>query len=136
MRKLLPLIVFVAVLLPTLAFAAPVTVEGSVQGYNCVTQGRTCPIGQEDPLAATESVFVVLTPENKYFFVPNVDRAVMSRHINEPVRVKGELNPQYSSIRATSLETQRGGQWRVVWSPEMQKGFFDPGTGRYPYRQP
>lgn len=137
MKRLMPIFVLLFVLAPALALAVPVTIDGSVQGYNCVSQGRTCPIGQEDPLAATESVFVVLTPDNKYYFVPNVDRAVMARHINEPVRVSGDLNPQYSSIRANKIEVQQqSGRWRTIWTPQQQDIFSDPGIGPYPYRQP
>ena len=137
MKKLMSTFAFLIVLVPALALAVPVTIDGTIQGYNCVSQGRTCPIGQEDPLAATESVFVVLTPENKYYFVSNVDRAVLARHINEPVRISGDLNPQYSSIRATKIEAQQqSGRWRTIWTPQQQDIFSDPGIGPYPYRQP
>jgi hypothetical protein len=136
MRRLMPIFVLLVVLAPALALAVPVTINGTIQGYNCVSQGRTCPIGQEDPLAATESLFVVLTPDNKYYFVPNVDRAVMARHINEPVKISGDLNPQYSSIRATKIEMQQpSGRWRTVWTQQQQDIFSDPGIGPYPFRQ-
>jgi hypothetical protein len=55
-RKLLPImIVMLFVLIPAMAIGASFT--GSVQGYNCVTQGKTCPVGKEDPMAAAESVW-------------------------------------------------------------------------------
>lgn len=136
MRKLIWGIFLVILLAPVLAHAEPVTINGTVQGFNCVTQGRTCPVGQEDPLAATESVFVLLTPDNKYYFVPNVDRAVMARHVAEQVQIKGDLNAQQSAIRAQSIAANKNGQWRVVWTPQMQRTFTDPGLGAYPYRQP
>lgn len=136
MRKLVLGSFLLILLAPTLALAAPVTINGTVQGFNCVTQGRTCPIGQEDPLVATENVFVLLTPDNKYYFVPNVDRAVMARHVAEQVQIRGDLNVQQSAIRAESIAVSRNGQWRVVWSPQMQRIFTDPGIGAYPYRQP
>jgi hypothetical protein len=123
-------------IIPALAFAAPITINGTIQGFNCVSQGRTCPIGQEDPLVATENVFVLLTPDNKYYFVPNVDRAVMARHVAEPVQIKGDLIPQQSSIRAQSIAVNKNGQWQVVWTPQMQKAFSEPGIGPYPYKQP
>ncbi len=136
MKKVLLGCFLLMLLVPALAFAAPVTINGTIQGFNCVTQGRTCPIGQEDPLAATENVFVLLTPDNKYYFVPNIDRNVMARHIAEQVQIRGDLNLRQSAIRAQSLAVQRNGQWRVVWSPQMQRSFTDPGTGAYPFRQP
>lgn len=135
MRKFLLLISLVTLLIPTLVFGAPVTIEGTIQGHNCVTQGRTCPIGMEDPLIATESIFVVLTPDNKYHFLPNIDRAVLARHIAEPVKIVGEMNSQHNSIRVQSLAVNKNGQWRVVWSQEMQKSFNESGLGPYP-RQP
>ena len=88
--SLLCVIAFVFVLLPVCATAG--SVEGSVQGFACVTQGTTCPVGKEDPMAAVERVFVVLTKGGDYYFVPNVDRAAMARYINLTVRVTGTVS--------------------------------------------
>ena len=46
------------------------TVEGTVQGLTCVTQGKVCPIDQEDPMIAAEKVFVVLQKDGSFYFVP------------------------------------------------------------------
>ena len=62
MTKKLSLLILacsMALLIPGLAFGDEV--EGSVQGFRCVTQGKICPVGKEDPMAAVENVFVVLT---------------------------------------------------------------------------
>jgi len=101
------------VLLPTWAVAG--SVEGSIQGLTCVTQGKLCPVGKEDPMAAIEKVFVVLTEGKKYYFVPNVDRAVLARHINERVRVTGKVSWKYPSIEATKIEVFTKGAWRTTW---------------------
>lgn len=119
MKKKLILIAFALVLLPVLVFAAQI--EGTVQGYKCVTEGKVCPIGQEDPLVALENVFVVLTAKDGYYFVPNLDRAVLARHINTKVRVTGNTNPKFKSITAEKLEVSRKGGWVVTWSKEMEK---------------
>ena len=37
------------------------TVEGTVQGFTCITAGKVCPVGKEDPVIATEKIFVILT---------------------------------------------------------------------------
>ena len=119
MKKKLMLIIFALVLLPVLAFAAQI--EGTVQGYHCVTQGKICPVGQEDPLAALEQVFVVLTAKDGYYFVSNLDRAVLSRYINTKVRVTGNISAKFKAITAEKLEVSKKGGWVVTWSKEMQK---------------
>lgn len=115
MKKFIFLITLLILLSSVYAFGASGTIEGTVEGYNCVVQGKTCPVGMEDPLVATENTFVVLTSENKYYFVPNVDRAVMARHVAEMVRIKGDINQQNNSIKAQSIETFKNGQWKAAW---------------------
>ena len=55
---------------PMVAFAAETKLEGSVQGFTCVTQGKVCPVGKEDPIAGVERVFVLLTGDNDLLFHP------------------------------------------------------------------
>jgi hypothetical protein len=119
MKKKLILIAFALVLLPVLAFAAQI--EGTVQGYHCVTQGKICPIGQEDPLVSLEQVFVVLTAKDGYYFVSNLDRAVLSRYINTKVRVTGNISAKFKAITAEKFEVSKKGGWVVTWTKEMQK---------------
>ena len=57
-------------------------IEGTIQGFNCISMGKTCPVGAEDPLIETERVFVLYTKEGNHYLVPNLDRAIMARHIN------------------------------------------------------
>ena len=121
------LALFVLILLPVWASAG--TVEGSVQGLTCVTTGKICPAGKEDPMAAVEKVFVVLTAGNSYYFVPNVDRAVLARHINDRVRVTGSINPKYPSIKATKIDVFKGGAWKTTWSWAMQQQLMDEVLG-------
>ena len=99
------------------------TVEGTVQGFTCVTAGKVCPVGKEDPMIASEKIFVILTMEKgKYYFVPNVDRAVLARHINQMVRVTGRIDPNYPSIRAEKLEVmEKAPSWQTTWSTAMQE---------------
>ena len=96
------LVASIVAFMPLVASAAD-TVEGSIQGFTCVTQGKVCPAGQEDPMAAAERVFVVLTKDNTYYFVPNVDRAVLARHLNERVKISGKINSKYNSIDNSSF---------------------------------
>lgn len=99
-------------------FAIGASVSGSIQGFLCVTQGKICPIGQEDPVAAEENVFVLLVDASKgdYYFVPNVDRAVMARHLNEAVTIEGTVDMKTKSIKASTI-TVKG---KKVWSLSMQ----------------
>jgi hypothetical protein len=101
------------------AHAENAQVEGTVQGFFCVTMGKTCPVGKEDPVIAAEKVFVVLADDEEYFFIPNLDRAIMARHINERVRVTGSLNEKFQSINAESFSVYSDGTWRTTWSNEM-----------------
>lgn len=137
MRKLLtPMIVGIALLLaPVLAIGASLT--GSIQGFNCVTQGRVCPIGMEDPVIGAENVFVLLVDASKgdYYFVPNVDRGILARHINEQVKVDGVVNAKMKSIRASDIYTmQPDKSWQKVWSSNWQDRVFEDIMGGNPLR--
>lgn len=115
MRKLLLMVCLLVLAIPVVAFGAQGSMEGTIQGYNCVMQGKTCPIGSEDPLVATEFTFVLLTADNKFYFIPNVDRAVLARHVAEPVRITGNINKDNHSIKARTLEIMKNGKWKVVY---------------------
>jgi hypothetical protein len=119
-KSLLSLVVLALVVVPMTAWGSG-AVEGTVQGFNCVMQGKVCPVGQEDPMAAVEDVFVVFTKDGKYFFVPNLDRAVMARHINQMVKVSGAVSDKFPSITADKLEVMDKGAWKTAWSKEMER---------------
>ena len=119
MKKILVIALFALVLLPVWAVAG--MVEGSVQGFTCVTQGKVCPAGKEDPMAAAERVFVILTAGKSYYFVPNVDRAVLARHLNDRVRVSGKVATNYPSIEANKIEKFSKGAWKTSWTFSWQE---------------
>jgi len=125
MKKVIP---FIVVLLTFCVFsvaAMAASIEGSVQGFTCVTQGKVCPIGQEDPMIAAENVFVVLTASKKFYFVPNLDRGIMARHLNEKVKIDGKMSGSYNAITAEALYTWVNGNWNKVWDIKMQKIVFE-----------
>lgn len=127
-RPLMLLSVFI--LVPVVAVAG--TIEGTIQGFHCVTVGKICPLGKEDPVVAAERVFVVLTDKGDYHFVPNLDRAILARHLGEKVRVTGPVDSKYKSITAKTFEVMRNGKWRTTWSEEMQREMLkmlEIGTG-------
>ena len=103
------------------AIAQAEMIEGTVQGLTCVTQGVVCPMGQLDPMVAAEKTFVILTMDQNYFIVTNIDRAVLARHVLSKVRVSGTTHSKYKSIEADKFEAYSSGNWKTVWSKEMQQ---------------
>lgn len=107
-------------LLPGIAVAD--TIEGTVQGFSCVVYGKVCPKDMRDPVAGVERTFVVVPSSGKDFYlVPNLDRAVLVRHLLDKVRVKGMLSEKYNSIMAETIEVWREGKWVLEWSRERQE---------------
>ena len=96
-------------------------IEGTVQGLTCITQGVVCPSGHLDPMVAAEKMFVIYGMDQSYFIVSNIDRAVLARHVLSKVRVSGTTHPKYKSIEADKFEVYSSGNWKTVWSKEMQK---------------
>lgn len=120
--------------------AADTSVEGTVSGYTCVVLNKACPVDREDPVIAAEKLFVVVRPDGVYFVVPNIDRAILARHLTEKVRVTGTVDGRYNSVQATTLEAyvadsrrapnqnpnraagviEKDG-WKTVWSVAMEE---------------
>ena len=121
MKKVFPLIVVLLTIGLFSPAAMAAAVEGSVQGFTCVTQGKVCPVGQEDPMIAAENVFVVLTASKKFYFVPNIDRGIMARHLNEKIKITGKLSSTYNAINADGIYTWRNDNWTKVWDLKMQR---------------
>lgn len=108
-----------------------VAIEGTIQGLNCISTGKTCPVGREDPLVATERFFVLYTKDADFYMVPNMDRAVLARHINEIVRISGKLHVKYKSINAKKFEVLKEGKWVKTWPYPMSD--MDVGVGGMPF---
>jgi len=130
-RKTIPVVfVLVFILVPAMAFGA--AFQGSIQGFTCVTQGQVCPIGKEDPMAAAESVFVLLTQPDTYYFIPNVDQKVLARHIGEMVMIEGDVNNKFNSIKAENIYVMRDAKWRKVWAADLQDEIYRDIMGSHP----
>jgi hypothetical protein len=132
-RSWLPImLVMLFVLIPAMAIGASFT--GSIQGFNCVTQGKTCPVGKEDPVIAAESVFVLLSEgaANVFYFVPNLDRGIMARHINESVKIVGTMTKNLNSINAKELYVMKGGKYKKVWDINIQDEIYKDIWGTLP----
>lgn len=113
------------------AGAETTTIEGMITGFDCLVKGQTCPAGKEEPFISSQSMFVVIAPDNKYYFVPNIGRTVMARHYGEQVRVSGDMNPRYNSIQADRFDLKQGSRWKTIWSPDMEKGIGGAGGPVY-----
>jgi hypothetical protein len=136
MKKMwLLMAIFMGILLiPAMAIGAEQT--GTIQGFNCVTQGKLCPVGKEDPMAAAEKVFVLWNEkEKKYYFIPNVDRVVLARHLAEVVKVTGNMSDKYNSIYAQEIYAQEGKKWRKVWTTDWQDEIYEDVLGSSPYKR-
>ena len=117
MKKLI-LMPFLLALFPILAIAGQI--EGTIEGYNCVIQGKVCPAGKEDMMIALEQVFVVVTADEKYYCVPNVDRAILAKYLRNKVRLTGEISKKFKSIKATKLEVWEKDAWKKTWSAQEE----------------
>jgi hypothetical protein len=116
-------IAFTIFFIPTWAFAD--TVEGTVQGFHCAVYGKGCPKDMMDPVVGAERTFVLVPPGGDGFYlIPNLDRAVMARHLLEKIRVEGMINKKYNSIMAKSLQVWQNGTWKLKWSMEMEDQMF------------
>ena len=130
MRKWMPVMICVLVLMPALAIGG--SYEGSIQGFSCVTQGKVCPVGREDPIIAAEKVFVLFVKAGKYYFIPNVDRAILARHLNQMVKVEGIMSANFNSVQANELYVMDGGKWVKKWSQDWQDEVWDEITKGVP----
>jgi hypothetical protein len=75
-----------------------------------------CPSNQEDSVASTVRILVVVTDAEKYYFVPNLSHAAPARHILETVRVTGDVQEEFDSIYADKLEVWQDDGWYETWN--------------------
>jgi hypothetical protein len=134
MKKILVPMIIGLVFLMVPVFAIGATLTGSIQGLNCVTMGKVCPIGMEDPVIAAENVFVLLVDAAKsdYYFVPNVDRGIMARHINQTVTITGTVNSKMKSIKASEISVAG----KKAWSADLQDSVYKDIFGGPPAADP
>ena len=111
--------------LPVVALAG--SIEGTIQGFMCVTQGKVCPIGQEDPMIAAENIFVLLTDSGRYYFVLNLQRTLMARHINKKIKFDGKLDEKYDAITVSAIYFWKDNDWKKGWDIEWLRSNAFPG---------
>ncbi|MDX1654330.1 MAG: hypothetical protein R3310_03855 [Candidatus Competibacteraceae bacterium] len=118
MKTVLYLLSLALLALPLGATAAEIA--GKLNGLNCAITGYVCPIDKRDPMVALEPDFVVHQADGDYYLISNIDRAVKARYALEDVVVQGEVNEQYRTIQADSLQVKQNGQLKTVWTQEAQ----------------
>lgn len=116
-RILAALLLSGPLLLPTQAAEAGV-VEGKLNGLRCATDGTACPVDKQDPVIGSESDFVVQQADGSFFYVHNIERRVKARHALDTVRVTGDVDLKYRSVRAVKMEVLEQGTYRRVWTPK------------------
>ncbi len=95
-------------------FGSMNSVEGTIQGANCVVLKSTCPIDTNDPHIALESDFVLLTDDGKYYFLPNITRSLKTSFLHKKVRASGDIKGL--SIMVADLSVQKGSGYESVWN--------------------
>lgn len=132
-NMLLPLLCG-ALLLPFSASAATETIEGTINGLNCAIEGLVCPIDKLDPMIEAESDFVLQRPDGTFYLLPNVDRRLKSRYVLDHVRITGDVSSKYNAISVEKFEVKQNGDYRTVWTPEMEAKIWEelrqPGATR------
>ena len=96
-------------------------IEGTVKPFMCVIYGISCPINQEDPVAAAAEHIIVFTDEGKYYFVLNMSTRILARHLFETVRISGDVKEKYNAIYADSMEVYEDGEWVTTWTYQMEE---------------
>ena len=114
MKKIVTVLIVILLssLLSSAALAA--TIEGSVQGFTCVREGRLCPLDRDDPMINMENVFVVQTVSQGYYFVPNISRDTLASLLNQKCKITGKTSRNHNSIIADALYTWQNGVWNPI----------------------
>ena len=97
-----------------------IKVEGTIQGLLSTCAGETCTPREEVIIAAMEDTFVLVSDEGKYYLLPNIKNSVLSRYLNDPVRIAGTLTLQGTAIHVDTAEVLEKGTWETFWSPEIE----------------
>ena len=123
---MLVVILFTLVTVPSMAFGA--SFVGTIQGFLCVTHGVTCPVGQEDVVAAAENVFVLYQgPDKPWYFIANIDAKLLARALNKKVKIVGTLDPKRNKqiIAETGYVMGSDGKWRKTWSADLMDSVYE-----------
>ncbi len=98
-----------------------VEVTGTIQGLLSTCAAETCTPREEVIIAAMEDIFVLVSDEGRYYLLSNIKHSVLSRHLNDPVKVVGTLTLEGNAIQVETAEVLEKGEWLTFWSPEIEQ---------------
>ena len=124
---LIPALIFIfSLILPATVIAGKrVSYEGTLQGAGCVHYKKKCP--EDDAHIALENDFVLLLPNGKHYFLPNLNRAIKARYVAKPVQISGDLDGH--EIWVDRLDVKKGNKYTNVWSWQEQRELYKGGGG-------
>jgi len=112
--KMALLIVAVTFIVSGAVFAKSLpSIEGTIQGANCVVNKTTCPVNG-DVHAALEHDFVLLTANGDYYFLPNIDRALKVEFLSENVKISGDIKNHSVVVADIAVKTKNG--YDSIWN--------------------
>ena len=122
------IILVVFMIMVSVAFLAPLpvdggqkqTVEGRMEGLDCIVEGHICPVDNLDPHIAYESDFVLHVGGTKYYLLLDVPRRVKAKYVKSKIRVTGDIKAKYNAIKVDKLEVEKKGKFQEVWSRSSQ----------------
>ncbi len=114
--KIALLFILIVLIFSGTVLAEMTTIEGKINGANCVIHKKMCPVSPKDPHLAMEVDFVLSAPDGKYYFLPNLSRSEKNTLVNKDVRVTGDL--QGISMVVSIIEAKTGGNYQEVWNWE------------------
>ena len=117
-RNIVTLIAIIAFVLPTVAFAGTVALEGTIKGANAVINDEAGPANSSDPLVGIEPDFV-LTTSGAYHFLTNVPRSLKVALIGKDIRVIGKKRA--NGIFVDRVESKTG-RLLYSWDAEHYDG--------------
>lgn len=115
------LLVLSGMMLPAVSMAAETELIGTINGQNCAILKTMCPIDKLDPHLATETGFVLNVKDGKHYLITDVSTAVLARHALEKVKITGEIDEKYGSIKASNLMVMKGDKYVEVWSKKAEQ---------------
>ncbi len=113
------LMVIALLVAPMSGFAKDIKVEGTIQGLLCTLNGLTCPVGEEDVIAAVEDTFILVADDGDWYLMPNVKSALAAKYLNKTVRVIGQKAMGGQAINVSSADVLEDGEWRTIYDPAM-----------------
>ena len=129
-RRMLVLILAACLCWPAVVLAQgvvgtgePISMSGTIQGLISTCAGHVCRPGEEYIIAAAEDNFVLLTDSGKYYFLPNLDRAVLARHLNTQVTIAGVVDNKWKTIQVASIMKDGKKVWTATTQEEVDREY-------------